>query len=214
LMFFLPKSNPILIIHNATKNPARESATEIVLGQFARPGVVAVYITIFAIAFKYWIYKFTIDTGRKIKSNPVIADAYHHKSDFYTSLVVLLGVSISMLNKSFLWLDPFAGFFVALWIIKIGFDLGRKNIKNLMGEMPTDDVASHIRHVAESVDGVKGVHNIRIHYIGPYSYVSLHVNVDKGLTIKDAHEIATNVESRIRNDVSDVSFVSVHMEPA
>lgn len=190
----------------------RDSFNEILTGNIYTPGMITIPVILFSIVFKYWMTGFVMKLGKETKSIALISDAYHHKSDFYTSIAVLIGVAGAMMGFSIL--DPLAGMLVAVWIIKIGFDLGRKNIRSLMGEIPSEEILSEIRDMTSAVKGVKSVHDIKVHYVGPHAFVNMHVNVDKEMKLSHAHEIATKIENKIKNKIESVSFVVVHPEPA
>lgn len=190
----------------------RESFTEIITGTVRTPEPIAFFIVIFSIFFKYWMSGYVMKIGREIDSSALISDAYHHKSDFLTSIAVLLGIFGARMG--FPLLDPLAGMVVSLWIIKIGFDLGVRNIRSLMGEIPSDRILSEIKRISSGVRGVKGVHDVKVHYSGPRAFVSIHVNMDKGITLSKAHEIATEVEERLTGELDPIFSVVVHPEPS
>jgi len=189
----------------------RESVTEILTGTIHTPGAIAIVVVIFSIVFKFWMFEYVMKIGKEINSFALVTDAYHHKSDFYTSIAVLAGVVFA--GMGFPVFDPLAGILVSLWIMKIGFDLGMRNIRSLMGEMPSDEIISEIESITSEIEGVKGVHGIKIHYVGPYAFVTLHVNMDRNKKLSDAHRIATVVEKKLRKKIRSVSYVLVHPEP-
>ncbi len=189
----------------------RHALSTAIFGTYTTPGAIAIIAALVCIFLKYWMFSFVNRIGRRINSPALIADSYHSKSDFLSSIVVVAGVGGAMLG--FPILDPLAGFLVGLWIIKIGYDVARKNISNLMGTVPSEDVLTKIKDTARSVKGVKGFHDVRMHYTGPHAVVSLHVKVDPKLNISRAHDIAHNVEDRIRSRVKEVTTVLVHTEP-
>ncbi len=189
----------------------RNSVAEILTGRVYTPGTIAIIAVVFSIVFKYWMTFFVMKIGRETRSPALIADAYHHKSDFYTSIAVLVGVAGARLGFSVL--DPLAGILVSLWIIKIGFDLGKRNIRSLMGEVPSEEMLSHIKDITSGIKGVKNVHSIKVHYVGPHAFVTMHVNIDKKMRLSEAHEIATKVEDELKKKIETVSYVTVHPEP-
>lgn len=190
----------------------RTSAVEIISGRVYTPGTIAIVVVVISIVVKYWMTFFVMKTGRETRSPALIADAYHHKSDFYTSIAVLIGVAGARVGFSFL--DPVAAIIVSVWIIKIGFDLGRRNIRSLMGEVSSDEILSKIKDITSGIKGVKSVHDVKVHYVGPDAFVSMHVNMDKGMRLSEAHEIATRVEEELKKKIDSVSSVLVHTEPA
>jgi cation diffusion facilitator family transporter len=189
----------------------RHAFTIALSGAYTMPGAIAIIATLICIFIKYGMFRFVNRTGRRINSPALIADSCHSKSDFLSSIVVLVGVAGAMLGYPIL--DPLAGFLVAFWIIKIGYDVAKKNINNLMGTIPSERVLRDIRQAVRSVEGVKGFHDVRMHYVGPHAVVSLHLKVDKNLSISGAHSIAHSVEDRIKKAVKEATTVLVHTEP-
>ncbi len=190
----------------------RNSVFEILTGKVYTPGTIAIIVVVISIVVKYWMTFFVLKIGRETRSPALISDAYHHKSDFYTSVAVLIGVAGARVGFSVL--DPLAGILVSLWIIKIGFDLGIRNIRSLMGEVPSDEILSEIKSITSEIKEVKNVHDIKIHYLGPNAFVTIHVNIDKGMKLSEAHKIATMVEEKLKKKIDSISSVLVHPEPA
>ncbi|NIO22856.1 MAG: cation diffusion facilitator family transporter [Candidatus Aenigmarchaeota archaeon] len=189
----------------------RSSIHKILTGEIQTPGTIALVAVIVSVLVKYWMAGFVNRTGKKLNSPALIADAAHHRSDFYTSLVVIVGVLGAMFG--FRILDPIAGLIVALWIVKIGFDVGRRNIRSLMGEIPSEYMLKNISSIAMSVEGVKDVHNVRVHYVGPNASVSLHLNIEGRKRLSEVHDIASEVEEKIKKQIEPVRSVIVHCEP-
>jgi len=189
----------------------RSSISEIITGEIQTPGMIAIVAVVVSIFVKYWMSGFVEGKGREINSPALMADATHHKSDFYTSLVVIVGVVGAMLG--FRILDPIAGLIVAMWIVKMGFDVGSRNIKSLMGEVPSEYMLKNIRYIAKGVNGVRDVHNVRVHYVGPNASVSIHLNIDGKKRLSEVHEIATEVEEKIKKQIDPIRSVIVHCEP-
>ncbi|MEE9323783.1 MAG: cation diffusion facilitator family transporter [Candidatus Aenigmarchaeota archaeon] len=189
----------------------RESAMEILTGKVYTPGTIAIIVVVFSIIFKYWMAFFVMKIGKETRSPALIADACHHKSDFYTSIAVLVGVVGA--GMGFSVLDPLAGIVVSLWIIKIGFDLGKRNIHSLMGEAPSEEMLSEIKGITSEIKGVKNVHNVKVHYVGPHAFVTMHVNMDKKMKLSEAHGIATRIEDELKKKIETVSSAVVHPEP-
>lgn len=189
----------------------RESVTEIITGSIYTPGTIAIIAVVVSIVAKYWMTFFVMKISRETRSPALMADACHHKSDFYTSIAVLIGVAGA--RAGFSILDPLAAILVSLWIIKIGFDLGRKNIRSLMGEMPSDEILDEIKRTTSGIKGIRNVHNVKVHYIGTQAFVTMHVNMDSKMRLSEVHEIATEVENRLKNKIECISYVIVHPEP-
>jgi len=110
-------------------------------------------------------------------------------------------------------LDPLVGVFVGLLILKTAFDVALENIDHIMGKVPSDGLIRDIRSAAFTVDGIYGVHDIKVNDMGPYLTAELHVEVKSYLIIKDAHKLAHKVEKTIIKKVDNVTTVIVHVCP-
>lgn len=180
-------------------------------GDVSPPGILAVYVTLFSIVFKEAMSRYTLRVAADIRSPALKADALHHRSDVYTSIAVLAGVTGAILGYPFL--DPLAGIFVSLIIIKIGYEVGRENITQLMGTSPGPELSGKIKEIVSRIREVKLVHRIRVHGVGAYYAVDLHVCVDENLPLGRAHEIAHRVQQLIMESFPEVTSVLVHIEP-
>jgi cation diffusion facilitator family transporter len=175
------------------------------------PGILAVYVTIFSIVFKELMSRYTLRVAEDIRSPALKADALNHRSDVYTSIAVLAGVSGAILGYPIL--DPLAGILVSIVIIKIGFEVGKENILQLMGTSPGPELNSRIMKAVSGIKEVKLVHKIRVHGVGAYYTVDLHVCVDEALPLGEAHQVAHRVEKRILKSFPEISSALVHIEP-
>jgi cation diffusion facilitator family transporter len=175
------------------------------------PKAMAVYVTIFAIAYKEAMSRYTLGVASRINSPALRADALHHRSDVYTSIAVLAGVVGAMLGYPSL--DPLVGILVSLIIIKIGYDVGRENIRQLMGTAPGPELSRRIEAAVSGIKEVRLIHRIRIHGVGAYYAVDLHVCVDEELPLGKAHAVAHRVQQLILESFPEISSALVHIEP-
>ncbi|MCK5022930.1 MAG: cation transporter [Candidatus Aenigmarchaeota archaeon] len=189
-----------------------ESINSIINGVTHTPNIITAVVILFSIFFKYWMSGYVFKIADETNSVALASDAAHHKSDYLSSIAVLIGIIGA--NLGFAILDPIAGIVVAVWIIKIGIEIGKKNIRSLMGESPSKEVLSKIKKITSDVKGIKGVHEIKVHYSGPYAFVSMHINVDKKMKFSEVHDITTKVENEIKKKIDFISNVVVHPEPS
>ncbi|MBM4240516.1 MAG: cation diffusion facilitator family transporter [Euryarchaeota archaeon] len=110
-------------------------------------------------------------------------------------------------------LDPIVAIFIALLVLKTAFKVGRENISSIMGKVPSQEILNDIKAAALSVEGVQGIHDVRVNYMGPYASVELHVDAMGDLNLKEAHDIAHQVEENIIENVDVVAMVGVHVCP-
>jgi cation diffusion facilitator family transporter len=170
--------------------------------------IIGIVVIISAIA-KEAMAQFSSVIGKKIQSDILIADAWHHRSDAIASIAV--GISIIGSSYGYPILDPIFGVIVSLIIIYVGIDLVKRTSNILIGPAPDDEIINKIRRIADSVTETKGIDEIFIHDYGVSKIASLHVNVEKGLSLDEAHGIADKIENKIWNIIGYSTII--HMEP-
>lgn len=154
---------------------------------------------------------YIMGTGKRINSPAIMADAQHQKVDIFSCVAIMVGVLGSRLGLGFL--DPLVAVFIAIMVLKTAFDVGRENINNILGAVPSEELMEDIEKSALSVAGVQGIHEVRINYFGPYASVDVHIEVDGDMKLRDAHEIAHTVERQVIDDIDIIKIVNVHVCP-
>jgi len=148
--------------------------------------------------------------GMALESPAILANAVECENDIGASLAALVGVAGAMLG----WpaVDPAAGIVVGAWIVWGGYRFGRQNIDYLMGKSPARELLDGIRGAALAVPGVRGVHDLRAHYVGHRVHVELHVEVDEELPTRQSHDVGGAVRHAVeRMEAIDRAFV--HVDP-
>jgi cation diffusion facilitator family transporter len=148
--------------------------------------------------------------GEALDSPAILANAVECENDIGTSFAALVGVAGSALG----WapIDPLAGIVVGAWIVFGGYRFGRQNIDYLMGKSPTPELLDHVRRSAVGVRGVKGVHDVRGHYVGHRIHVEVHIEVDQELRTRQSHDVGGMVRSAIEGH-SAIDRAFVHVDP-
>lgn len=170
--------------------------------------LVAVLMIAFAVA-KELMARFSIVLGKKIDSSTLVADAWHHRTDAIAS--VLVAVAIVGARYNYHMLDAIFGIAISALIIYTGMNLAKDASDRLMGKTPDENVLKNVKDAAKSVSGVRDVHNVIVHDYGASKVISLHVEVEKGISMEDAHSIATRVEESMKKNIN--AEVTVHVEP-
>jgi len=183
----------------------------LLMGSLTPPDWTAALMAIIGIAVNITMTRYMMNVGKKINSPAIIADAQHQKVDVFSCAAIVVGVVGS--NMGLLILDPLVAVLIAVLVLKIAFDVGKENINNLMGKVPSTDLIVKITKAGTSVKGVKGMHDIKVNYMGPNASVDLHITVDPELSLRNAHKIAHQVEKSVINRVDIVSIVYVHVCP-
>jgi cation diffusion facilitator family transporter len=166
-----------------------------------------------SIAFKEALYHYTVDTGRRIKSQLVVANAWHHRSDAFSSVAVLLGVAGTLINPSWHILDSFAALLVSFFIIKVGLDIFRNSLREFTDTAPHQEILNKISDCIRSVEGVFDMHDLRVRTSGGLYQMETHIIVDGQLTVTEGHGIAKAVESCLTEEFEDLDRVIIHVDP-
>lgn len=180
-----------------------------------RPGLIALWAAFVSILVKEWMYRYTVRAGKKIKSRAVIANAWHHRSDAFSSIGTLAGVGGAIfLGEHWRILDPLAAIIVSFFIVRIAFSIISVSLNELLEASLDDATEKKIIRTILSVSGVKNPHNMKTRRIGNSIAIDVHIEVDKSLDITSAHDISTNVEEKLKGVFGRGTFVSLHIEPA
>ena len=167
-----------------------------------------------SIVVKEILYRYTVKIGNIVKSDATIANAWHHRSDAISSLGTMTGIGGAiLLGDRWRILDPLAAVLVSVFIVKSGFDIMRPAVNELLEGALPERQSAEISELIKSVKGVRGFHNLRTRKIGSAIAVDVHVKMDGKLLLKEAHDIATQIEEKIRGKFGKESIVNIHMEP-
>jgi cation diffusion facilitator family transporter len=167
-----------------------------------------------SIAMKEMLYHYTVYTGRRIKSQLVIANAWHHRSDALSSVAVFFGVLGALIKPSWHILDSFAALLVSFFIVKVGLEILRDAFRELTDTAPQPEIISKIRQCALKIDGVNDTHDLKVRTSGGLYQIEIHIIVDGQITVSEGHQIAKAVEMCLVEDVEDLDSVIVHVDPA
>ncbi len=167
-----------------------------------------------SIAIKEALYRYTVFIGRRIKSQLLVANAWHHRSDALSSVAVLLGVTGALVNPAWRILDAYAALIVSFFIIKVGLDILGKTLREFTDTAPAPEIIEEIMKCSLSVDGVIDAHDLRVRTSGGFYQVEIHIVVDGQLTVVEGHRIAKTVERCLVDDMDELDRIIVHVDPA
>jgi len=173
--------------------------------------LLAIGVLLLTILLKEFIARVAIDLGRRIEAQILVADALNQRIDSIAAVAVLIGLIGVALG--FDQLDAIAGLVVVGFIFYTAYEIARDASSFLLGKAPSEDMVELIRLIARSVGGVKSPHAIYVHDYGTRRAITLHILVDKDLSVERGHEIASEVEDRISESIPG-SNVIVHVGPA
>jgi cation diffusion facilitator family transporter len=157
--------------------------------------------------------------GRKTDSSALLADAWHLRTDVFTSLGVMVGLGVMMVGKKLWpdtdlsWVDPVAAIMVACLILKAAFDVTLSAGKDLLDvRLPAEEEKQITGIVEGTAPVIKGLHKLRTRKAGHVRYVDVHIQVDPGMTVDAAHVLTHQVATRIRESFPE-TVTTVHVEP-
>ena len=175
-------------------------------------GTLAIVVTIVSIIVKELLAQYAFYLGRKTDNVIVKADGWHHRSDSLSSVVVLVGILVTKFFTEIWWMDSVLGMFCALAIFYAAFQIMRESISKLLGEEPDQDLISKIN------SEIKGIYNndLQVHHFHLHNYITqkeitFHIRLEKNMTIEKGHDIASNIESLIKEKFDMAA--TVHLEP-
>jgi cation diffusion facilitator family transporter len=182
--------------------------------QLQTPGLLALWAALLSVVLKEAVYRYSIMKARQLDSQAVRANAWHHRSDALSSVGTALGIGGAIfLGSRWAVLDPVASVIVGLFIVKVAFQLLRNGIGDLMEQSLPDEVEAEMLRIAGSVEGVAEPHDLRTRRIGNHYAIELHILVDGNISLREAHDKASEVEDLLRQHYGNDTHVVVHVEP-
>ena len=178
-----------------------------------QPGWIALAMAIISILAKEWLFRYTRGAAREIHSSAMEANAWHHRSDAFSSLATLVGIAGAMFfGVKWRILDPLAAVFVSVLIVVMAYKMARQSASELLEATLPREVTTDMVHIIAATPGVKSFHHFRTRQNGNTKIVDLHIKLDPELSLVKAHDIATDVERRLKEKYAPI-VVNVHMEP-
>ncbi len=177
---------------------------------FVQPAAMTLWVALATLGAKEWLFRYTLRTAERYDSNMLRANAWHHRSDAVSSLIVVAGIGGSLIG--WLYLDSVAAMVVAAMVVKVGYDLARQALRELIdtGLSATDLEA--IRRTILAVSGVEALHLLRTRRVGGQALVDVHIIVDDRLSVSEGHQISETVRGRLMHEVAGIADVMVHID--
>lgn len=175
------------------------------------PTLIALIAAIISIITKEAMYWYTRSVAKKIKSDALMADAWHHRSDALSSIGSLIGIGGAMMG--FKLLDSIASIIICLCIIKVSYDIFMDSVDKMVDKACNSDFINKICDLVLSTNGVLNIDLIKTRLFGNKIYIDLEIAANQDLTLKEAHEIAQKVHDKIENNYEDVKHCMVHVNP-
>lgn len=178
------------------------------------PSMIALVVAAVSIVSKEILYRYTVRVGRNLNSQAVIANAWHHRSDAFSSIGTLIGIGGAIfLGEKWRILDPIAAIVVSAFIIKVAIDLIKPCVDELLERSLPAETEKHILDIIALYPEVSSPHHLRTRKIGNHIAIEVHLRMDGNVTLENAHASATLIEKRLRDEFGPDTHVGIHMEP-
>lgn len=176
------------------------------------PGVLALVAAIVSILVKEGMYQLTIRAAKKINSTALRADAWHHRSDAFSSIGALVGILGARLGYPIL--DPLASVVICIFILKAALEIFADAVNKMVDKSCDEEEYKAIKNTALNVKGVISIDSLKTRMFGPKIYVDMEIALRGDLTLNEAHQIAENVHDEIETKFPEVKHIMVHVNPA
>lgn len=178
------------------------------------PGMVALIAALISILLKEILYQYTVIKGKNLNSQAVVANAWHHRSDAFSSIGTAIGIGGAILwGEHWRVLDPIAAVIVSFFIMKVAIQLLIPCVDELLEKSLPDEVEKDIEQALLSFPGVSEPHHLRTRRIGSYCAIEVHVRMDGGITLEEAHTTATAIEHKLKTMLGEGTLINIHVEP-
>lgn len=179
-----------------------------------QPELIALIAAVVSIILKEWTYRFTVNAGRKVNSQAVIANAWHHRSDALSSIGTMVGIGGAiLLGKQWAVLDSVAAVVVSIFIVKTALSLLYTSANDLLEKSLPKETEAEIINIAKSEPGVSNIHNLCTRHIGNNIAIEMHLRMPGEISLNDSHKHASNIEKELRNRFGEHTHINIHVEP-
>lgn len=176
-----------------------------------QPTGLALAITVVSILAKEALYHYTLYIADKVRSQMLKANAWHHRSDAISSVVVFIGIAGSIAGA--LWLDALAAIIVGGMIAHIGWSLSWDGLQQLVDTGLDRERVNKIKKLIRDVEGVRTLHALRTRYMGENALVDVHILVNPRISVSEGHHIGDRVRVKLLENVTEIVDVTVHVDP-
>ena len=193
----------LLIGYNGVKS--------IITGTTVIPHKIAIYAAIFSIIVKEWMYRYTVKGAKKIESSALMADAWHHRSDAFSSIGTLIGVLGARMGYPIF--DPIASLVICILITKVAINIYKQAIDQLVDHCADAKTIEKIKYEIENINGVINIDELKTRLHANRLFVDVEICVNRDLSVCEGHEIAERVHNSIENLDNRIKHCMVHVNP-
>jgi len=179
-----------------------------------KPLMVTFYVAIITVMFKEGLYRYTHHIAKKLNNDMIEVNAWHHRSDAFSSFGVAVGIGMAvLLGGKWILIDPLVAIILALYLMYIAVKILYSSLNELMEASLGSEINAEIRTVVIDCGGVLNVHSLRTRKLGSSKAMDMHIMVEEHLTVKEAAVIQKNVEKCLRDKFGSDIYVIIKIEP-
>lgn len=187
---------------------AREAIINFMAKKSATYGNSAIIVMVVSIVFKEALAQYSFWAARKVSSSALRADAWHHRTDAFTSVIILVGIFV---GRNFWWMDSLLSLLVSIVILYAAFDILKSAIKPLIGEDVDNKIVEDIKTMAKKLNlDYNTFHHFHIHRYGMHTELIFHIRFEPDMTVKEAHNIVSKFEDMIKEELDIIA--TIHIE--
>ena len=179
------------------------------------PEMIALWAAVISIISKEFLYQWTVKVGKRLSSPVVIANAWHHRTDALSSVGSLVGIAGAIaLGGEWTILDPLVGAVISIVIIVMAVKMSIPALAELTEASLPEKTEQKMLEIIRSVEGVRGVHELKTRLCGHYCIADFHIVVDPETTILESHETTVIIERKLREEFGEETQINIHVEPS
>ena len=183
-------------------------------GTLTMPGKLALWAALVSILLKELIFQYTNLKAKQLDSQAMKANAWHHRSDALSSIGTAIGIGGALLGgERWAVLDPIASIAVGALIIKVAIDLLKNGVGDLMEQSLPEEVENEIIDIVKSVPEVEKPHELCTRRIGNHYAIEMHILMNGDISLKEAHDKASEIERLLKKRYGEETHVAIHVEP-
>lgn len=180
-------------------------------GKLVVPGKIALAAAVISIVTKEAMYWYTRHYAKILNSSAFMADAWHHRSDAFSSIGSLIGIGGAMLG--FPILDSVASVVICLFILKVAYDILMDAVKKMLDTSCGEEYEKKMREYIEKQEDVEAVDLLHTRMFGNKVYVDLEIKVDGNQSLREAHEVAEQVHRNVEREFPETKHIMIHVNP-
>ncbi len=178
------------------------------------PALLALWAGLLSIVVKEALYQVTARVARRTQNDALLANAWHHRSDAFSSIGTSIGVGAAALfGGKWALLDPIAAILVGLLLVKIAWNILHDSVDKLLEQGMSPAENARILDLTRQVPGLSDPHELRSRRVGTVAVIEMHFYVPPEMTVQESHDITMQVEHTLRADFGQSAILTIHVEP-